>query len=184
MALVSCRECNGQVSDQAPACPHCGAPVSWKAEFRGWGFEWSSRTKVAGWPLVHVAFGRRPDGRLRVAKGVIAIGQFGVGAVTFAQFGVGFVFGFGQFMVGAVAVAQMAVSLLFALGQFAAAWVAVGQVVLAYFGLGQMGLAHHLWSSGAADPEAIRFFCEGARELGLPWTLERCAGAPALEMSP
>jgi|GEM_PF-2968125 len=27
MAIMKCRECLGQVSDQAGACPHCGAPV-------------------------------------------------------------------------------------------------------------------------------------------------------------
>lgn len=27
MALVTCSECTGKVSDQASACPHCGAPV-------------------------------------------------------------------------------------------------------------------------------------------------------------
>lgn len=27
MALVRCKECEKQVSDQATACPHCGAPV-------------------------------------------------------------------------------------------------------------------------------------------------------------
>jgi len=27
MALIQCHECNGQVSDHARACPHCGAPV-------------------------------------------------------------------------------------------------------------------------------------------------------------
>ena len=27
MALTTCAECGGQVSDQAAACPHCGAPV-------------------------------------------------------------------------------------------------------------------------------------------------------------
>ncbi len=26
MALVYCRECGKQVSDQAPTCPNCGAP--------------------------------------------------------------------------------------------------------------------------------------------------------------
>jgi RNA polymerase subunit RPABC4/transcription elongation factor Spt4 len=26
MALVACGECGHQVSDSAPACPHCGAP--------------------------------------------------------------------------------------------------------------------------------------------------------------
>lgn len=27
MALVDCRECQKEISDQAAACPHCGAPV-------------------------------------------------------------------------------------------------------------------------------------------------------------
>ena len=27
MALVPCRECSREISDEAPACPHCGAPV-------------------------------------------------------------------------------------------------------------------------------------------------------------
>lgn len=28
MALLTCRECSGKVSDTAENCPHCGAPVS------------------------------------------------------------------------------------------------------------------------------------------------------------
>lgn len=28
MALISCPECGGQVSDRAPTCPHCGAPIA------------------------------------------------------------------------------------------------------------------------------------------------------------
>jgi hypothetical protein len=28
MALIACDECGGQVSDKAPACPKCGAPVT------------------------------------------------------------------------------------------------------------------------------------------------------------
>jgi hypothetical protein len=31
MALISCSECRGQVSDKAAACPHCGAPVTFVA---------------------------------------------------------------------------------------------------------------------------------------------------------
>jgi len=27
MPLIQCRECNGQISDKATACPHCGAPL-------------------------------------------------------------------------------------------------------------------------------------------------------------
>ena len=32
MALVNCRECGKQISDQAAACPNCGAPVSGRSQ--------------------------------------------------------------------------------------------------------------------------------------------------------
>lgn len=32
MALISCGECGRQVSDQAAACPNCGAPPSGRAQ--------------------------------------------------------------------------------------------------------------------------------------------------------
>jgi hypothetical protein len=28
MALISCPDCSGEVSDRAPACPKCGAPIA------------------------------------------------------------------------------------------------------------------------------------------------------------
>jgi hypothetical protein len=28
MALISCPECNKQVSEKAPQCPHCGVPIA------------------------------------------------------------------------------------------------------------------------------------------------------------
>jgi hypothetical protein len=28
LALISCPECSSQVSDKAPACPQCGAPIA------------------------------------------------------------------------------------------------------------------------------------------------------------
>jgi hypothetical protein len=35
MALINCPECNGQVSDRAPVCPHCGFPLNAVAESAG-----------------------------------------------------------------------------------------------------------------------------------------------------
>lgn len=32
MALISCPDCNKEVSDSAPACPGCGAPIASKVE--------------------------------------------------------------------------------------------------------------------------------------------------------
>jgi hypothetical protein len=44
-----------------------------------------------GWPLVHISFKYRANRMPVVARGIVAIGQFGCGALTIAQFGVGLV---------------------------------------------------------------------------------------------
>ena len=51
--------------------------------------DWKSRATVLDYPFVHIVFGRDVQGRLWVARGVIAIGQFAVGLITVAQFGLG-----------------------------------------------------------------------------------------------
>jgi hypothetical protein len=156
------------VSTEAFTCPQCGAPRPTEAAWTGTGFEWKSARTYAGYPLVHIAFGRDSRGKRRVAKGVIAIGQFAVGLITVAQFGVGVLFGFGQFIFGFTTIAQFAVGLAVGIGQFATGYAAVGQFVLAYYGLAQLGLAKFLWSSGHRDPEAVNFFLawwEAAKSL-------------------
>lgn len=32
MALINCPECGQSVSDKAPTCPHCGAPINMKVD--------------------------------------------------------------------------------------------------------------------------------------------------------
>jgi len=158
MALITCRECGKEISPAALACPYCGAPRPGGQVRRGTGFEWRSSQTVLGCPLVHVAFGKDARGKWRVAKGVIAIGQFAVGLITVAQFGVGFLFGLGQFMVGYTALAQVALGFYLGVGQFATGYAAIGQVVVAHYGLAQAGWASHLWTPGHRDPEALAYF--------------------------
>ena len=158
MGLTQCRECKKEVSTQARACPHCGVPYPARKEWKGSGFEWKSKTFIYGYPLVHIAFGRDAKGKLRVAKGFIAIGQFAVGVITLAQFGVGFIFGFGQFMLGITSVAQFAIAVVFGVGQIATGYVAIGQFVIAYYGLAQVGFAKYIWSQEIKNLEAVEFF--------------------------
>ncbi|HEY7241745.1 MAG TPA: hypothetical protein VH600_21405 [Burkholderiales bacterium] len=101
-----CRDCGRDVSLQAYACPHCGAPYPAREVWDGVGFEYKSRLEIAGWPLLHISFKYR-DRRPVVARGVIAIGQFACGLVCISQFGIGLV-SISQFTVAAYAVAQFA----------------------------------------------------------------------------
>lgn len=134
MTLVKCDECGNEVSSMAASCPRCGYPVATGGTIPFWmrtgiwGYEWKSETTILGLPLVHIAIGWDMNkGRLLVAKGIIAVGQFAFGFFTIAQFGIGLVFGLGQFIAGTFAIGQFALGLLFAFGQFAAGYHAFGQ---------------------------------------------------------
>ncbi len=116
--MKPCRECRHEVSEQAMACPQCGAPFPARAKWDGYGFEWKSTATLLGLPLVHISFKYRPNRVPVVAKGVIAIGQFAVGGLTISQFGIGL-----------VSVSQFTVA-GFALAQFAVAWSLVAQIGL------------------------------------------------------
>lgn len=131
------------------------------------GFEWQSQATFHGWPLIHIAFGKDAHGKLRVAKGWIAIGQFAIGLITIAQFGIGILFGFGQFIIGLSAIAQFAFAAFLGIGQFATGYYAIGQIVLAYYGIAQTGFTTYLWSSHRKDPEAKEAFIYLAKQIGL-----------------
>jgi uncharacterized membrane protein (DUF485 family) len=162
MPLIKCPECAGSASDSAATCPHCGFPIKPAPPAipkRWWGYEWRSRQEMFGLPLVHVAIGWNPEtGKLRIAKGVVAVGQFGIGFITIAQFGFGLVFGFGQFLAAPVAVAQFALGLFFGLGQFATGYIAIGQLAAGVYVLAQQGFGEHVWSAKISDPAALEFF--------------------------
>ncbi len=50
------RECKHQVSEQAVACPNCGAPYPAKTKWDGYGYEYKSDSTFMGLPLIHISF--------------------------------------------------------------------------------------------------------------------------------
>lgn len=140
MAFVECRECSREVSDQATACPHCGAPFPGNPSWDGTGFEYRSALTLWGLPVLHVAVGRSRYRRRRVAKGIIAVGQYAIGLVAIGQFAVG-VATLGQFALGVWCVGQ------FGIGGWVLAQFALGGVVLAQFGVAVVaGIGMKIWS--------------------------------------
>jgi hypothetical protein len=91
------------------ACPQCGAPFPAKSKWDGWGYEYRSRASLWGLPLLHISFKYRPNRVPVVARGIVAIGQFGCGIVTISQFGIG-VISVSQFTAAVFALAQFAVA--------------------------------------------------------------------------
>ena len=107
--MKTCRECSHEISEQALACPNCGAPYPARKKWDGWGFEYKSQAKFCGLPWLHISFKYRPNRMPVPAKGIIAIGQFACGVVTISQFGIG-LFSLGQFVIAGYALAQMALA--------------------------------------------------------------------------
>ena len=116
--MKPCRECSHQISEQAMACPNCGAPFPAQEKWDGWGYEYKSPATIMGVPLVHISFkyhNRRqtpfgPGLSIPVpAKGIIAIGQFACGIFTISQFGVGLI-SISQFTIAGFALAQFAIA--------------------------------------------------------------------------
>ena len=110
--MKPCRECNHEISEQAIACPNCGAPhpsrENWDGhDYEYHGYEYKSKAELMGLPILHISFKYRHDRKPVPAVGVIAIGQFAVGILTISQFGVG-VISISQFTVGVLSVAQFA----------------------------------------------------------------------------
>ena len=119
--MKPCRECQQTVSEQALACPKCGAPYPARAEFTGWGFEYKSEATMLGLPVLHISFKYGPNRVPVPARGIIAIGQFAFGVFTISQLGIG----------------------LFSASQFTVAGYALAQFAFAYSLIAQMGIYVH-----------------------------------------
>ncbi len=107
--MKSCRDCLHPVSEQALACPKCGAPYPARPKWDGWGYEYKSRAELFGVPLLHISFKYRPNRTPVPAKGIIAIGQFAIGVINISQFGIGLV-NISQFAIGLFALAQFGIA--------------------------------------------------------------------------
>jgi tRNA A-37 threonylcarbamoyl transferase component Bud32 len=139
------------------------------------GLDYKSKATLFGLPLVHVASGTDPaTGRVRVARGIIAIGGVAQGVVAFGGVAFG-VFSFGGLALGVfcyggcglglVVFAGLAVGLLAAAGGLAIAPIALGGEAIGWMAYGGRAIGTHRLDPMTADPVAQRFFLSWAKEF-------------------
>ncbi|HEY2343214.1 MAG TPA: hypothetical protein VGH90_09310 [Chthoniobacteraceae bacterium] len=132
MKTVPCRDCKGDVSPDALACPICGARKPAIADWNGEGYEFVSQRQCGGRPLVHVAFGMDRTGKARVARGIVAIGQRAVGLVAIGILAGGGL-AIGVVAAGGLAIGVVSVAAIVAVGANSLAPVAFGVVAAGYY---------------------------------------------------
>jgi predicted Ser/Thr protein kinase len=149
-----------------------------RALWRPYGYEYRSKRTLLGWPLVHICSGLDPaTGRVRIAKGIIAIGDRAVGGLAIGGAALGVVafggmaagllaFGGGAIglllaggggALGAVAIGGGAIGVL-ALGGGAIGLIAMGGGAIGYLAKGGEAWGAHTVSALGEDPEALAFF--------------------------
>jgi hypothetical protein len=151
-----CRDCVGRAAPRV-VCRTC--------TIRGGmiGYEYKSAAAIGSWPLIHVCMGIDPvTMRPRVARGVIAIGNFAVGLVAV-----------GGVACGLFAVGGVALGLLAALGGLAlGAGVSVGGVAVGSVAIGgaALGFVHAIGGAAAGRSVIDGVRCDAdAREFARQW---------------
>ena len=133
-----------------------------------WVYEYRSRVSCRGWPLIHIAFGKDPaTGRLKRARGIIAIGNhatgvLAVGVLAFGLFSYGVVsvglLAAGVLCLGAVSAGVLSLGLAASYGVVAIAPLALGVNALGYLAAGVKAIGVHAASSaGSVDARAAMF---------------------------
>ncbi len=132
-------------------------------------YEFSSHVRILGMPFIHIAWGRNPvTGKLAVARGFIAIGQFAIGVISIGQLSIGFLSlgqlslglwaALGQAAIGLLAIGQLAVGLRAAIGMLAVAFHAVGMLTAGGTCVGGPSACTHAWTMERRDPVAVQDF--------------------------
>ena len=154
MSLINCPECGNEISDKAVMCPMCGySSRGGTGSF--YCFEYVSKRKLFGLPLVHIIMGPSLDpatGKIRVAKGIVAIGGIAMGWLAFGGVALGLI-SFGGLGLGLLAaLGGLAISGGVAAGGCAIGFFAVGGCAVGYCAIGGGAFGIHALGSNVQDP--------------------------------
>ena len=119
-----------------------------------WG-EYKSKRKLFGLPLLHIIYGppfNPTTGKLRIAKGIIAIGGIAFGWLALGGVAIG-LFSLGGTVFGLLAaIGGVAIGTGFSMGGIAIGTIAVGGCAIGYYAIGGAAFGAHAVSGNTQDP--------------------------------
>lgn len=168
MALISCPECQREVSDKAPACPGCGYPMpgmgapqlqppggppipGMRRAGLPYSYEYKSQKTIFGMPLVHIVYGPAWAGGMRPAKGFIAIGNVAIGVIAIGGFALG-LFTLAGIGLGFICIAGIALGIGAGVGGIATGYFAIGGMAIGVYAIGGLAIGTH---TPFNDPELM-----------------------------
>jgi len=156
-----CPSCGGSNPPWETRCRSCGRDLSTVQpgqELRQTtlGYEYVSPATFMGIPLVHIAYGLDTGtGKIKVARGIVAIGNMAIGAIALGGVSIGLLsFGgvslglavIGGFAAGAIALGGMAVGVIAAVG---------GLAVSLGLSIGGLAIGAYTLDSRGANPALL-----------------------------
>lgn len=107
------------------------------------GYEYISKTKIRGLPLVHINVGLGRE--IRTAKGIVAIGNIAKGIVALGGVSLG-LFTLGAVSIGLISLGAFALGLLLSIAGLSIGSIAIGGIAIGLFSIG--GVSIGLYSIG------------------------------------
>jgi len=105
--------------------------------YREYHYEYKSKTRVLGLPLIHVNIGRG----IYVSKGIISIGNISMGVISLGMLSIG-ALSLGLGSIGLISMGVFAFALLIALGSIAIGTVAIGAIAIGLFSIGAVSIGY------------------------------------------
>ena len=139
-------------------------PATASANWNELNYEYKSRAHIGSWPLLHIAFGKNEQtGRMKRARGIIALGNHATGVLALGVFAHGlFAWGVlswgllscGVLSFGVVSLGVVSLALFGSYGVFALAPFAFGVTAIGYVAAGMKAIGVHAADATLLDVHA------------------------------